>query len=366
MKRLLLPIVAVLVLATARHAIAAPPTATPAVRATVTADRLTPRERGELARAFVLKFGPTIEARYGTPVRTWARRSVHLFVGANPADFRSALARTTPEAALAALMGHGDRVTDASVTAEFARAAKAGSKAAPMGALHTNLTFTAVTPCRVVDTRHADNPPLPAGSDTTFVLFGTSSYLNQGGADEDCGMPINTSAVAINVTVVYPDRAGYTTVHPFGSPRPLASSLNYAAGAIVNNTVVTATPNPYAQFDIVLHTFASAHYVIDVVGYYTPITTPLPSLACTNARNSAQVVASASSTPFTVDAACATGEHLTGGACSTTQEGSVRWMVQGVTEASAGVFVARCAGQVPAGHSPTIEANARCCRLVAP
>lgn len=351
------------VLSTALAASAAPASPPPS-HAVIDTDHLTPRERGALARAFVRKFGPRIQQRHGIPVAIWARRSVRLFVDATPADFRAALARSTPEAALAQLIGHGDRVTDASVNAEYARAARTRTKAAPLGPLHTNLAFTAVQPCRVVDTRHADNPPLEADSVNPFVLFGTGTFIYQGGADEDCGMPIDVSAVAINVTVVHPDRPGYTTVHPYDSPRPLASSLNYTTGDIVNNTVVTATPNPYAQFDISLYSFARAHYVIDVVGYYAPSPPPPPpTMDCQIIRNSVPVAAA---TAFTVDASCAAGYQMTGGACSVTLERAARWLVQGVIEPSPGVFVTRCSGQTVDGSSPWIEANARCCRLVAP
>lgn len=348
-------------------ATAAPGSAPPPPARAVAADApLTPRERGALARAFVLKFGPQVQARYGTPVGVWARRSVRLFVGASPADFRAALARSTPEAALAQLMGHGDRVTDATVRAEFARAAKSGTKAAPLGPLHTNLTFTAVQPCRVVDSRQrsGSTAPFPANSIITYVLFGTNDFLYQGGANENCGMPTDTSAVAINVTVVYPDRAGYTTVYPFGTERPLASSLNYATGAIVNNTVVTAVPNPYAAADIVLYTYAQAHYVIDVVGYYAPASArPTPTLDCTISRTTVTVSPGA---PFVVEAECPATHRMTGGACQVTQEGSVRWTVQGVVEPLPGGFLTQCAGQTNPGASPMVVAHARCCRIVAP
>ena len=188
---------------------AAPPAARPTVRVSVTPDRLTPRERGAMARQFVRKWGPEVQRLYGVPVRTWARRTVPLFVKAHPTHFRAALARTTLEGALAELMGHGDSVSDASVRAEYARAAKQGTKAAPLGPLHANLTFTAVKPCRLVDTRETRSEPLAAGSTTGFVLFGAPSYVFTGGADEDCGLPEDASALALNVTVV-PDRTQET------------------------------------------------------------------------------------------------------------------------------------------------------------
>lgn len=361
MKLLTAPLSAVLALAFASAALAAPPTARPAVHVTVTPDRLTPRARGELARQFVRKWGAEVQRRYDVPVRTWARRTVPMFVKAHPTHFRAALARDTLEGALAELMGQGGRVSDASVRAEYARAAKSGTKAAPLGALHTNLTFTAVKPCRLVDTRNTQANPLPAGSTTGFVLFGADSYVYSGGADENCGLPIDASAMALNVTVVFPDRAGYATLYPNGSDRPLASSINYAAGSIVNNTVVTAVPNPFMEWDADLYTYAAAHFVIDVVGYYRP--TAAKALDCNIVTASTTVV---SMQPFDVEARCAAGDQIVGGSCSVNHLGAVRWMLNGVTEIGAGDVVAKCSGYSVTSSAPDVVAHARCCRVTSP
>lgn len=361
MKLVTVPISAALALAFAGAALAAPPAGTPAVHVTTTPDRLTPRARGELARQFVRKWGPEVQRLYNVPVRTWARRTVPMFVKAHPTRFRAALARTTLEGALAELMGHGDRVTDASVRAEYARAAKTGTKAAPLGPLHTNLTFTAVKPCRLVDTRNTQSNPLPAGSTTGFVLFGTDSYIYSGGADENCGLPVDASAMALNVTVVAPDRGGYATLYPNGSDRPLASSINYAAGSIVNNTVVTAVPNPFMEWDANLYTYGAAHFVIDVVGYYRP--TSAKALDCRIVTASTTI---ASMQPFDVEASCAAGDQIVGGSCSVSQLGAVRWMLNGVTEIGAGEVVAKCSGYSVTSSQPDVTAHARCCSVVTP
>lgn len=361
MKRFIVPLSVALALVSAGAALAAPPAAKPAVRVTVTPDRLTPRERGDLARQFVRKWGPDVQRLYNVPVRTWARRTVPLFVKAQPTHFRAALARTTLEGALAELMGYGDRVSDASVRAEYARAAKAGTKAAPLGALHANMTFTAVKPCRLLDTRITNPDPLAAGVTGAFVLFGVPSYREQGGADEDCGLPDDVSALALNVTVVYPDRPGYATLYPNGTDRPLASSINYAAGAIVNNTVVAAVPNPYMSWDINLYTHAAAHYVIDVVGYYRP--TQLLPLDCNIVTASARIVPMQ---PFDVQARCASGHQLMSGSCNVTHFGAVRWMSNGATEVSPGDVVAQCSGNSVSSGAPDVVAHARCCRIPMP
>ena len=53
------------------------------------------------------------------------------------------------------------------------------------------------------------------------------------------GLPVDTSSVALTVTVTEPAASGFVTVWPCGAERPTASNLNYAAGATVANTVVS-------------------------------------------------------------------------------------------------------------------------------
>lgn len=82
--------------------------------------------------------------------------------------------------------------------------------------------------------------------------------------------------MALNVTAVTPDRAGYATVFPFGAAQPLASSVNYAGGAIVNNAIITKVPNPLVASDFSIFSYGQAHYVVDIVGYFAaPQNTPL-------------------------------------------------------------------------------------------
>jgi hypothetical protein len=79
------------------------------------------------------------------------------------------------------------------------------------------------------------------------------------------GVPVDASAVVLNVTVTEPAAAGFTTVFPCGVSRPLASQLNYTAGQTIPNAVVAKVG---AGGEICVFTLARAHYVIDVSGYF--------------------------------------------------------------------------------------------------
>jgi hypothetical protein len=246
------------------------------------AEALTPQARGALAREFVLQWGGYVQRVYGTPVDAWSKRMVSTFVAADPTNFRNALRRGTFEGALAELTGTGHRLSDAEVIDRFARATPSRGKTVPtaaetgtkaLGSTTGDLVFTAVTPCRIVDTRVAGGA-ISANSSRPFLGLAINSganFTSQGGSSTDCGVAaVGASAIVVNVTAVTPSSGGFATVYKSGETRPLAASVNYTTGAIVNNTVVVGVPNPLAITDFIIYTFAQAHYVVDIVGYYSP------------------------------------------------------------------------------------------------
>ena len=254
---------------------------------------LTPQARGQLTRQFVLKWGDYVERVYDTPVDVWAKRMVSTFVAADPGNFRNALKRDTFEGAVAALTGTGHRLSDGAVIERLARAslasARKGKAAAPittlaLGSLTGDLVFTPVTPCRIVDTRLAGGM-IANNSSRAFigVAVAGGSFTSQGGSGTSCGVDaVGASAIAINVTAVTPAAAGYATVYRFPDTQPLAASVNYTAGSIVNNTVIVGIPNPLSSSDFRIYTFAASHYVVDIVGYYSP--PQATALQCTTAE----------------------------------------------------------------------------------
>jgi hypothetical protein len=84
--------------------------------------------------------------------------------------------------------------------------------------------FAPITPTRALDTRNS--PPCVGTSPRTLTIGGTN------------GIPLNASAVSLNVTVVDPTDVGYVTVWPAGQPQPLVSNLNYLPGDVVPNMVI--------------------------------------------------------------------------------------------------------------------------------
>jgi hypothetical protein len=131
-------------------------------------------------------------------------------------------------------------------------------------------TYT-VAPCRLVDTGLAGGP-IAAHGFRAFLAAGALS--GQGGAS-DCLVPLGPSkAVHINVVAVNPSGPGHLTIHPYPTPLPLASTLNFSTGETIANGVLipicdsSVTSCSY-DFTVTMGPTA-AHVVIDVTGYLAP------------------------------------------------------------------------------------------------
>jgi len=124
----------------------------------------------------------------------------------------------------------------------------------------SGVSFYAVAPCRVADTRGpagpAGAPPLPAGGNRTFQLAGK------------CGISPTAIAVSLNLTVTSATSAGSLTLFPDGSTLPPSNSMSFRAGQTrANNSVIflggTGAVALHAAFPS-----GSTQVVIDVNGYF--------------------------------------------------------------------------------------------------
>ncbi len=115
--------------------------------------------------------------------------------------------------------------------------------------------FVALSPVRVLDTRTGLGAAGPLAAEATLALSVP-------------GVPVEATAVMVNVTVTEPDRDGFLTVWPCGPARPLVSNLNFAAGESRPNLVV-ATRGAAGQ--ICLGGNATTHVLADLAGWYAPI-----------------------------------------------------------------------------------------------
>jgi alpha-tubulin suppressor-like RCC1 family protein len=127
-----------------------------------------------------------------------------------------------------------------------------------VGYFPAGANYTPLAPARVLDTRNSTQGELS----TPVGRRQTRSQRVAGVG----GVPVDASAVAINITAVTPTQGGYLTVWPSGRTRPEASSINFPAGGVVGNFVI-AEVGANGRVDIYNHD-GNTHVVFDVVGYY--------------------------------------------------------------------------------------------------
>ena len=115
-----------------------------------------------------------------------------------------------------------------------------------------------IVPLRVMDTRSGLKGPgcTPAWCSRSSI----GAVL-----DPRSAVTSDLSAAVLNVTAVNPSAAGFVTVFPCGGSPPLASNLNYVAGAIVANQVTVGVG---ASRDVCFTSLADVDLVVDLTGYY--------------------------------------------------------------------------------------------------
>ncbi|HSP30048.1 MAG TPA: hypothetical protein VLN74_15965, partial [Ilumatobacteraceae bacterium] len=140
-------------------------------------------------------------------------------------------------------------------------------------------TFVGATPRRVIDTRNAIGGPkvrIPAGGTISIPLAGAAMQRSDGAA---ATIPVDATAVAMNVTAVLPSQAGFFTVWPCGAPMPVASNVNFTRGSVVANGVVTSLG---ANGAVCVYSDQQSDVLVDVLGWFgggaqPPYTGAVPS-----------------------------------------------------------------------------------------
>ena len=123
------------------------------------------------------------------------------------------------------------------------------------------VTFVAVTPCRVVDTRGPvgdyGGPILPPNTERSFDV-------NSGPCT---GIPDGVAAYSLNFTVTQTQGPGDIRVWPEGGTPPLVSTLNYLANQTLANAAIV--PAGIGDGITVIAAVSGTHLIIDVNGYFT-------------------------------------------------------------------------------------------------
>jgi hypothetical protein len=85
------------------------------------------------------------------------------------------------------------------------------------------------------------------------------------------GVPDDAVALAINVTTTAPNRPGYLTAHPAGSPRPEASLLNTDRDG---QTRAASSIAPISAGGLSVYSHSGGHVIVDVTGWFTGPSAP--------------------------------------------------------------------------------------------
>jgi trimeric autotransporter adhesin len=142
------------------------------------------------------------------------------------------------------------------------------------------LTFVAVTPCRLVDTRGAAagfnglspfaGPSLAPSSTVTFPVQ-SAAEATADTTPTPCGtIPSIAQAYSFNVTVI-PKTAGgiaFVTVWPSGGAQPAVSTINDGQGLILANAAIVPAGTPSGGVNVVSSGPATMDLIIDMNGFY--------------------------------------------------------------------------------------------------
>jgi hypothetical protein len=123
------------------------------------------------------------------------------------------------------------------------------------------VTFVAVTPCRIVDTR---DPVGPYGGPALPPATTRNFDLNSGPCT---GIPSEVAAYSLNITATQTQGFGDLRLWPTGATPPLVSTLNYVPNqTIANAAIVPADMNGSIS---IVAAVSGTHLIIDINGYFT-------------------------------------------------------------------------------------------------
>lgn len=184
-----------------------------------------------------------------------------------------------------------------------------------LGASTSQLVFTPIPPCRMVDTRGtgARTGILSGGVPRSFDLTTDGFTKGQGGSTSCPGLPsFSFYGWSVNTTLTGYSGSGFLAAYPFGGAVPATSLINYAPvlQAIANSSTLTGCYG--CADDITIFASAPTHVILDVYGYYELPTGYTTGVVTSFAGTTATVAAGVYS--FVSGGTCPAGTRVIGGA----------------------------------------------------
>lgn len=123
--------------------------------------------------------------------------------------------------------------------------------------------FVPITPCRLLDTR----PSTLVGPRSTPLGNGETYTQAVAGANGNCIIPTDATAIAMNVTTVNGTAGSFLTVWPADAAKPLASNLNWVAGSPATPNKVDVKLSAEGKINI-FNLSGNVDVLADIVGFY--------------------------------------------------------------------------------------------------
>jgi|GEM_PF-2565148 len=126
--------------------------------------------------------------------------------------------------------------------------------------------FVPISPCRLFDMRPAPDQVGPRG---TALQPGETYTQSVRGANGNCNIPADATAVAMNVTAVGGTAGSFLTIWPSDvAPKPLASNLNWVPGSPPTPNKVDVKVSVADGKINLFNLTGTVSVLADVVGYY--------------------------------------------------------------------------------------------------
>lgn len=206
-----------------------------------------------------------------------------------------------------------------------------------------------LAPARAADTRAGQPVGFPL-TKTPLAAGATMQVPVAGGF----GIPASATAASLNITAVRPSGPGHLTVYPCGGSKPNASSLNYAAGAVVANAAVTGIGSGGR---VCVYSSTQTDVIVDVNGWLTSRFTPRVPVRAADTRVGQPVAFPAAKAP--VAAGTSLAVPVAGSFGVPLGAGAVSMNVTAVRPAGAGhLTVYPCGNALPNASNVNFAAGA--------
>jgi MYXO-CTERM domain-containing protein len=151
-----------------------------------------------------------------------------------------------------------------------AGAANANATPVVLGA-SAGVTFEVINPAHMITDAYGAFSPtgaglVPAGPIRVLDTRSDVALVSNVPRPIDVRAPAGAVGVVASVTAIAGAGAGFLTAYPCGTPTPPTSNLNFSAGAVVTNTVVSTL----GAGQLCLLSNVEAHAIVDVTGFLAP------------------------------------------------------------------------------------------------